>query len=139
MVIRRELTKVGFWFGLAVLALILLEGGSKMGSAQSIEGAEFAFTFANDDEGWITGFADLPFDADLEIYELESGFRQLPEGLEGNGIFLQGHNRSDDLFMFLKRQVTGLQTNMAHEVAISLDLATNVPATSFGIGGSPGE
>ncbi len=107
--------------------------------AQSTGGIEFTFTFDNDDEGWTTGFADLPADADMEIYELDSGFRPLPEGLIGNGIFLQGHNRSDDLFMFLKRQVAGLRPGAVYQVTISLDIATNVPAGSFGIGGSPGE
>ena len=100
---------------------------------------ELNFNFENDDEGWITGFADLPNDADPAIYELEAGFRQLPEGLEGNGVFLQGHNRSDDLFMFLKKQVTGLRANTTYSVTVSLDLATNVGAGFVGIGGSPGE
>ncbi len=136
---RPALTRVGLWLGLAVLALILIEGSARTASAQSIEGTQFAFRFANDDEGWKTGFADLPADFDQELYELDSGFRPLPEGLEGNGMYLQGHNRSDDLFMFLKRQVTGLQANAAHDVAISLEIAANVPAASFGIGGSPGE
>ena len=41
--------------------------------------------------------------------------------------------------MFLKRQVGGLRPNAAYVVSVSLDLATNVPTASFGIGGSPGE
>ena len=61
------------------------------------------------------------------------------DGLEGNGLYIQGHNRSDDLFMFFKKQVGGLKTDAAYTVVLSLDLATNVPTGSFGIGGSPGE
>ena len=54
-------------------------------------------------------------------------------------MYLQGHNRSDDLFMFLKRRVEGLRPETAYSVTVSLDLATNVPAGLVGIGGSPGE
>lgn len=103
------------------------------------DGETFSFSFDHDAEGWVVDFADLPADYDQEIYELDGGYRPLPEGLEGGGIYLQGHNRSDDLFMYLKRQVGGLQPNTAYEVSISLDLATNIPPGLVGIGGSPGE
>ena len=104
-----------------------------------IETTEFAFSFENDDQGWLTGFANLPANFDQTIYELDSGYRSIPRDLEGRGIFLQGHSRSDDLFMFLKSQVEGLRPETAYAVTVTLDLATNVPAASFGIGGSPGE
>ena len=139
MVCRVQVMRVGFWLGLAVLALILLEGSQGQASAQSAAGTEFIFTFESDAQGWVPGFADLPADFDQELFELDSGLRPMPDGLVGNGILLQGHNRSDDLFMFLKKQVDGLRPETAYEVTVSLDLATNVPAGSFGIGGSPGE
>ena len=109
-------------------------------SAQTQEqGLSFEFKFQTDAEGWTAGFADLPADFDQDIYELDSGFRELPEGLDGNGFYIQGHNRSDDLFMYLKRQVDGLLPSAAYQVTIEIDLATNIPGGSFGIGGSPGE
>ena len=54
-------------------------------------------------------------------------------------MYLQGHNRSDDLFMFIKRQVDGLLPETAYAVTVFVDLATNVPGGLVGIGGSPGE
>lgn len=99
----------------------------------------FEFTFDTDPEGWVAGFADLPADYDQDTYELGSGYRELPEGLAGNGLYIQGHNRSDDLFMYLARQVNGLQPSTEYQVSVELDLATNVPEGSVGIGGSPGE
>ncbi len=99
----------------------------------------FNFNFEIGPEGWTPGFADLPVDYDQSIYELDRGYRLLPEGLEGRGMYLQGHNRSDDLFMYLKTQVGGLRPNTTYAVAVSIDLATNVPAGLIGIGGSPGE
>ncbi len=101
--------------------------------------AEFRFDFESDAEGWVVGFADLPIDYDQSIYELGHEHRPLPDGLEGSAIYVQGHNRSDDLFMFLKRQVDGLRPNTAYAVSVSVDLATNVPSGLVGIGGSPGE
>ena len=87
----------------------------------------------------MAGFADLPADFEPSIYELDSGHRPLPSGLAGNGLCIQGHNRSDDLFMFFKRRIDGLRADATYAVFASLDLATNVPSGSFGIGGSPGE
>ena len=104
-----------------------------------LETKELTFSFENDSQGWLAGFADLPADFDQSTFELDSGHRPLPPGLEGSGMYLQGHNRSDDLFMFLSRQVEGLRPETAYAVTVSIDLATNVPAGLMGIGGSPGE
>ena len=101
--------------------------------------SEFNFDFESGSEGWVVGFADLPVNYDQSIYELDHEHRPLPEGLEGGGIYVQGHNRSDDLFMFLKRRVDGLRPDTTYAVSVSVDLATNVPAGLVGIGGSPGE
>ena len=100
---------------------------------------QIGFPFELDAEGWVVGFADLPADYDQSTYELDSGYRALPDGLEGAGIYVQGHNRSDDLFMYLKRRVDGLVALASYEVAVTVELATNVAAGLVGIGGSPGE
>ena len=127
----------------ALLAVAFFVGSMPFGAltllAQDGANAEFNFTFENDSEGWEVDFADLPIDHDQSSFELDSGHRPLPEGLEGGGIYVQGHNRSDDLFMFLKRQVENLRPNATYAVSVSMDLATNVPPGTFGIGGSPGE
>jgi heat shock protein HslJ len=103
------------------------------------DGLEFTYTFEDDDEGWITGFADLPADYDPAIYELDSEWTELPDDLDGYGIYMQGHNRSDDLFMFLKREVDGLEPGATYRATFQLILASNVPPGLSGIGGSPGE
>ncbi len=100
---------------------------------------EFSFTFEDGAEGWTAGFADYPVDFDPSIYELDAGHRPLPAGLEGHGLYIQGHNRSDDLFMFFKRPVGGLEPEAEYSAVLTLDLATNVAAGLVGIGGSPGE
>ena len=99
---------------------------------------EFDFSFETGADGWVVGFADLPEDYDQSIFELDGGHRALPDGLDGAGIFVQGHNRSDDLFMYLKRRVDGLTPAVSYTVSATVDLATNAALASFGIGGSPG-
>ena len=122
----------------AFVALVMLLSPSGALAQDGVE-AVYGFDFESDAEGWTVGFADLPVGHDQSIFELDHRHRPLPDGLEGSGIYVQGHNRSDDLFMFLKKQVGGLRSNAVYAVSVSLDLATNVPTATFGIGGSPGE
>ena len=100
---------------------------------------EFDFSFETDTDGWVVAFADLPEDYDQSIYELGGGHRALPDGLEGAGIYVQGHNRSDDLFMYLKRRVDGLTPAASYTVSATIDLATDAALGLVGIGGAPGE
>ena len=100
---------------------------------------EFVYDFDQDVEGWTAGFADLPVGYDKELYELDAGHRELSPGLGGSGVYVRGHNRSDDLFMFLSRKVDGLKPDTKYEATFRIDLATNVPEGMMGIGGSPGE
>ena len=121
---------------LGFLITTVLIAGCSAGYDQTYQ---FEYRFDEGDEGWVPGFADLPSDFDPAIYELEAEWREMPSGLEGHGIYMQGHNRSDDLFMFLKKQVEDLNPNTVYELLITIDLATNIPAGMMGIGGSPGE
>ena len=132
---QREMTATSVDGG----TLVISDQPGVLKTVTIVETTEFTFSFENDDQGWLTGFADLPADFDQSTFELDSGHQPLPAGLEGSGMYLQGHNRSDDLFMFLKSQVAGLRPDTAYAVTVSLDLATNVPAGLVGIGGSPGE
>ena len=103
------------------------------------EELEYVFNFANDEEGWQGGFSDLRAEGH-DIFELEYGHSALPEetGVQDNALFIQGHNRSDDLFMFFKREIAGLNPNAMYRVVIDIELASQYPETSVGIGGSPG-
>ena len=124
------------WFLFGLCALLILIMGCSGGYEQEYQ---FDYTFEEDEQGWTAGFADLPADYDQELYQLESGWGELPSGLEGFGIYLYGQNSSDDLFMFLKVQVEGLKPKTAYQVDFSIDLASNTPEGLMGIGGSPGE
>jgi hypothetical protein len=121
--------------GLSVLTLTL----AGCGGTGEEPNPEFTYDFEEDEQGWVAGFADLPANYDEEFYQLESSWQELPSGLGGHGITMQGHNHSDDLFMFLKVQVEGLKPDTAYDAIFAIDLASNIPEGMMGIGGSPGE
>jgi hypothetical protein len=102
---------------------------------------ELTFTFDRGAEGWIHGFADLPVDAERDLYELRFAHQVLPDELDppGAGLFMSGRNHSDDLFMFIKREITGLEPGAEYTVYGDLVLASSAPSGCFGIGGAPGE
>jgi hypothetical protein len=69
-----------------------------------------------------------------------SEFRRLPPPLDNRfGLLLGGTNRSDDLFMFIWREVSGLVPGQRYSVETEVLIATNVPVGCAGAGGSPGE
>jgi len=108
-------------------------------SAQYEQAYQFNYTFDEDQEGWVAGFADLPADHDPVFFALDSGWSKLPSGLEGGAFYLSGNNHSDDLFMYLQKHITGLKPETTYQVGFSIDLASNTPEGMMGIGGSPGE
>jgi cyclophilin family peptidyl-prolyl cis-trans isomerase len=99
-----------------------------------------SYDFASSDHGFVAGFADLPADFDPAIYELQSGHRELPGNLgAGKALFISGANRSDDLWMYWKKKITGLVPGRLYEVAMDLEIASSAAEDLVGIGGPPGE
>jgi hypothetical protein len=98
----------------------------------------FTFDFPVSSEGWSAGFCDYPAGWEPQM-DLIADYRRLPSPLDQTrgGLFIAGSNSSDDLFMFWKRRVTGLQPGRVYAVEFTVLLATNVPKGVGGIGGSP--
>ena len=119
--------------------LIVLSAFLTSCSADYEDVYQFNDTFDKDQQGWVANFADLPADYDPDQFMLDSGWGSLPSGLEGNALFVSGNNHSDDLFMFIQKQFTGLKPETTYQVQFDVELASNSPAGMMGIGGSPGE
>ena len=103
-----------------------------------------SYNFDKGLEGFEVSFADLPVDADVDnLYELNFGHKEIPvNGDESKGLYITGHNRSDDLFMYSYKKIgkeDGLKSNTKYEMNVSFKMATNIPGGMMGIGGSPGE
>ena len=98
----------------------------------------FTFDFETDAQGWQADWADYPV-TDSVFYELESKHTSLPSYIVPNqkGIFIKGFNRSDDLFMFLKKRLTGLSPNQRYALQFQLEMASDAPTNAIGVGGSP--
>jgi hypothetical protein len=101
---------------------------------------QLAFTFEEGTEGWRGAFADYPSGREQDFH-LVFEHRALPAeaGTRGKGLYLAGDNLSDDLFMFLTREVTGLRPQASYALTFELVLASNAGSGCAGIGGAPGE
>lgn len=100
----------------------------------------YLYDFTSTAEGWSADFADYsPGSNDMQ---LQARIAPLPPGTaNGNAYFMQGMNRSDDLYMFLKRRLgpaDGITAGQRYSVQTSVTFWTNSSAECFGVGGSPG-
>lgn len=100
----------------------------------------FTYEFESGAEGWKGGFADYPKDWDTTRFEFVYQHTNLPAAVNNSGkaMLISGRNISDDLFMFMKKQITGLEPNQTYKATFMVELASMYPEESVGIGGSPG-
>jgi hypothetical protein len=127
---------------LFLLILILMGTAGCSSSASSKQPPDVTFTFSKDVEGWTGDFADYSTEINKEDLELDFKQSDVPvQGKTDKGLMVKGHNRSDDLFMFITRKFgsgDGLKPNTSYKVDLSFDLATKEAGGMMGIGGSPG-
>lgn len=117
--------------------------GAQPGDDEIVTGIDADYAFTSRRLGWQPGFSDYPQGREAD-WELASGLRTPPVELAwpGKGFLLSGNNHSDDLFMFLKRQLgpeQGLAPNTTYQVRFTITYATNAGTGGFGIGGSAGD
>lgn len=100
------------------------------------------YEFVTGSQGWeadVTDFSDAtrPDDVVAETGVAPPGFP------EADGFFhLAATNRSDDMFLFVRREVTpddGLEAGASYAVAYTIEFASNAPSGCVGVGGAPGE
>lgn len=87
--------------------------------------------------GWTGGSSDYSADDAPEAVVFEQ--RALSTPLTGKGYYVAGRNRSDDLFLYVKKQFGGLAPSTSYQVTFDVKFATNVSTGCMGVGGSPGE
>lgn len=100
----------------------------------------FTFDFESSMEGWEGNYADYPAEWEDESFEFMFERAALPEetNTSSQTLKLSGRNISDDLFMYAKTKITGLEPNKTYSVTFQIELASQYPEGSVGIGGSPG-
>ena len=102
-------------------------------------GETLQIDFGDYNHSWAFGFADYPPDENVD-WTLLSGTGPLPSELSLGkaGAFLSGNNRSDDMFMFLKRRFQGFDPGQTYSLRFSLSIGSNAD-TCVGVGGSSGK
>lgn len=124
-----------------LFVIVLMIAVGSCSKEQVVKVYSFTYSFRDSLSGWEGGFADHP--ADTATYNLHADLDILPYNINTDStkksIRLSGTNRSDDLFMFIKRKLTGLRKNTTYQVLLNVKLASNAPTNATGAGGAPGE
>jgi hypothetical protein len=141
-------SKIRNFFRFTVFVIVFFIVGKTVVVAQSgANTIELNYDFHHGTSDWTAGFADYPASTDPNgsLYELFAGSRYMPRKLTRvpkPGFYIQGHNRSDDLFMYLKRRLRvedGIVAGQTYQIQFVITLASNAPTGCAGIGGAPGE
>jgi hypothetical protein len=106
--------------------------------------APLVFDFNSGQHDWIGDFCDFTDGTEPErtVCRVDALPPSAPKGLLGKGLQLAATNRSDDLFMFIKRRLSvaeGIRPDTDYQVSFVLDFLSDAPSGCAGIGGPPGE
>lgn len=96
------------------------------------------FDFSESDQEWSHGFAEYPSNPDdTASFELRYAYTEGPADLKltKRSVMLSGNNLNKDLFMYIKRKVTGLRPETDYTVTFSVDLASAFTRTLAASGG----
>jgi len=128
-----------------LIALVLIAYAPAALAQGTPEPVSISFDFRNGAQGWDAGFAEYaPATDQNDLFQLRAEIRSLPPelGVSGTGFYLQGMNRSDDLFMFMKRRLSssdGIVAGQTYRVDFTIVFASAAQSGCVGIGGSPGD
>ena len=124
-------------FLVSLMVALAAEAAPKRRAVSAPPVLSYSFDFRDGDLGWSHGFADYsPVTTNMNLI---GEMRSLPPAVgSGSAYFLGGDNRSDDLFMFLTRQIA-VKPNQRYVVDFTVRLASNAGSGCIGVGGAPGE
>lgn len=120
--------------GAFLLVLLHACGG---GADERPSPVEFSSDFDAIATDWLSGYAD--YTPGTEPGDVVVQPRPLPRPFAGYGLFAFGTNRSDSLFIYIKKRVSGLAPDTKYSLTFIVTFLTNVSMGCFGAGGSPGE
>lgn len=96
-------------------------------STDPIEAKEFNFDFQSSSENWVGDFADYTDHPDVAGFHFSHSTLPSPLNTSDGALKQSGHNGFDDLFMFGKRKITGLERNKVYTVSIEMEIASDAP------------
>ncbi len=123
-------------------ALLVASAGAVLAQDEAgtdVEPVTVNFDFEADAQGWEPIIVDLPDGYDPSVGDLQTEWMPLPEGLEGHGLYGQGANQSDDIFIGWWTPIEGLAPTTEYVVDAVLVMASNMPAAIADEPKSPAE
>ena len=97
------------------------------------DGVELTYNFESDEEGWDAALAEFPID-DEDLYEFEVEHTTSPLNDEEGALLLSASNPNGNLFMYVSKQISGLQPSTQYQVSYNLDLITRVIIDTTNVG-----
>lgn len=98
---------------------------------------QYAVDFNTESAGWTGGFSD--YTTGTKPTDVVTESRTLPAPFTGKGFYTFGTNRSDDLFIYIKKKITGFAPNTKYALRFQANIISNVATGCYGVGGSPGD
>jgi hypothetical protein len=153
---RETITMIRTWktaLSVATLALLAACGGDDdpAGTSTGTGGStavavQLTQDFKAETGGWVgesSDYATATAPANV-VFELRDIYRindvENAAYKDTKAYYISGTNRSDDLLLYVKKQITGLVANTEYTFAVtSLNLLSNARSGCMGVGGAPGE
>jgi hypothetical protein len=115
----------GFYGVIFVIGMSL--SGCMADSAENFDIFSVGYDFSDGPYEWKGDFADFK-SSDSVKSELNFGFADRPLAVASTtgekSLMLSGNNQSDNLFMFIKRQVSGLRPNTEYTIVFEVEFAS---------------
>lgn len=103
-----------------------------------IQSINETYNFSAENLGWTFEAVEYPSNVDKEEWQINSvvGAEDFT-GNNTNAFWLYGNNQSDDIFLYLYKDIEGLKKDTTYNATIKVDAVTPYGKESMGIGGSP--
>ncbi len=87
------------------------------------------FDFATGPHGWMPAFCDYPV-GEEDAHELLAGSSRLPDPLDQSrrALVISGNNVGEDLFMYYRRKIGGLEPGRDYLISFTLEIAADAPS-----------
>jgi hypothetical protein len=122
--------------GTAFLLIVLSACGGGEAS-QTAEAIRIVADFNSPSTDWGSGFSD--YTVGTQPVDVIAEPRMLPQPFVGFGLYTAGTNKSDDLFIYIKKRFSGFAPLEEYSLTFDLQILTNRPSGCAGAGGAPGE
>lgn len=88
-------------------------------------------SFENGFDGWSVDLAEYNTSMDSSTIEFKYAIAKMPSDSTKKGLRVQSHNRSDDMFMYAKKKISGLDSKKPTKFSLILNLAHIIMQTAL--------